>query len=298
VALDDQGHPVPVPPLVVETAEERRRMAEAKLRRAHRQRGDQAMQALRKPPTEPLPPAWRQPGSAFSVIGHRGAAGLAPENTLPSFQLAVALGADAVEMDVRLSRDGVPVVIHDATVDRTTDGHGEVARLSVAEIQALDARGPFRDHASPTRIPTLDEVLAWASGRTRVVVELKSTEQPELVDQTLARLREYRLLDAALVISFDHRALQQVALQEPRVRTGALYVARAADPVGLADACQASVLCPLGALTDADVVAAAHAHRLGVSVWTVNEPAEIARVLRAGVDALTSDYPDRVRASA
>ncbi len=296
VALDEHGRPTLVPPLLPETEEERRRQAEAKLRRSHRQRGEEAVRALRGPGTPGAAlAAWRQPPAALALVGHRGAGGLAPENTLPSFELALALGVDAIELDVHLSQDGIPVVIHDHTLDRTTNGHGPVAVHTVAQLKALDASGPFRATYPDARIPTLEEVLSWARGRTRVVIELKGTENPHLVPRTLDLVREYCLTEDVLLISFDHAALVEARRLVPEIRTGALYVARLADPVGLAAACGAIALCPHWSMVTPDDVRKAHEAGLAVCVWTANDPHEVAAALRSEVDAVTTDFPDRVR---
>src|SRR5262249_55222487 len=147
-------------------------------------------------------------------------------------------------------------------------------------------------------IPTLDEVLRWASGRTRVVLELKGIDHPDLVETTLALVREYRLIDDTMLISFDHRALQRARTVEPSVRIGALYVARPVDQIALARASGADAICPHWSDASADAVAEAQAAGLAVCVWTANEPAAIRAVLAANVDAVTSDYPDRVQAIA
>jgi glycerophosphoryl diester phosphodiesterase/acyl-CoA hydrolase len=303
VALDARGRPRPVPPLLVETAEEKRRQAEAELRRAHRQRGEEAVQAMREGRVADEPysalarlRSWRKPGAPCLVVGHRGAAGLAPENTFPSFELALAQGADAVETDVHLTRDGVPVLLHDETVDRTTNGHGAVADLTLAEIRSLDASGRFHASHAGTRVPTLDDFLAWAQGRTRIVVELKGTGNPDLVPHVVRVVREQRLLGETLLISFDHAALKQARELCPEALTGALYVARPADPIALARACGASSLCPQWPFATPDTVAGAHQAGLAVSVWTCNDRPQIEHALSAGVDAVTSDFPERVRA--
>jgi glycerophosphoryl diester phosphodiesterase len=299
VVLDEDGRPTAAPPLVTETPDERRRQAEAKLRRSHRRRGEEAISAMRASASPRMPLSnWRQPGASFALVGHRGAGGLAPENTMPSFELALALGVDAVECDVHLSHDGVPVVIHDHTVDRTTDGHGPVSSLTVEQLKALDAGGRFRQSQPTARIPTLDEVLLWARGRTRLVVELKGTENPALVGATIDRIRELKMADDVFLISFDHVALRQAREQAPAISAGALYYARPADPVALAASAGVDALCPQWSLAVSDDVAAAHAAGLAVCVWTANEPSEIHASLAAGVDAITSDYPDRVRAIA
>lgn len=301
VALDEHGRPTAVPPLIAETEQEKRRMAEAKLRRAHRQSGEENVRAMRSQGIADSGlsalATWKKPHAAFAVIGHRGAAGLAPENTLPSLELARTLGADAVEIDLHLSRDGVPVVIHDATVDRTTDGRGAVADLSVAELQALDARGPFQSHPR-AQIPTLEEVLTWARGKTRLVIELKGTDNPDLVPKALALIREYRMIDQSFLISFDHLALRAVRATCPEVRTGALYVARAADPVAIAATCGADAICPQWTGVTAKTIAAVRQAGCAVSIWTVNQVEDLHRVRRLGVDAVTTDYPDRACAIA
>ena len=296
VALDDQGKPTPVPPLIAETETERRRMAEAQVRRDHRQRGDQAIRAMRgQRDLRSTLASWRQAGESAVVVGHRGAAGVAPENTMPSFELAWSLGADAIEIDVHLSRDGALVVMHDATVDRTTNGHGKISELSLAELQTLDASGKTNNSNRPARVPTLDEVLAWARGKTHLVIELKGTEHPNLVAQTIQAVREYRMLDQVMLISFDHQALREARLLSSDVWTGCLYVGRVADPVGLARSCDADALCPNFGLVQPDDVAVAHDAGLAVCVWTVNEPTAIQSAHRLGVDSITSDFPDRLR---
>jgi|GEM_PF-156167 len=297
VALDEAGHPRPVPPLIAETDEEKQRMAEAIQRRAHRQRGDEQLRAMRGPlPRQSALAAWRAPGAAFMVIGHRGAAGHAPENTLASLALGHALGADALEIDVHLSADGVPVVIHDATVDRTTNGHGAVADLSLEQLKSLDASAGHAMYAG-IKLPTLEEVLAWARGKTRLVIELKQPAEAELALKTLGLIREYRLLDQVFLISFDHEGLKLVRENAPDAVIGALYD-RADDPVAVAASCGANVVCPRWSGLTREQVSAAYAGGLAVSVWTANQDADIAAMRALGVDAITSDYPDRARAIA
>ena len=297
VALDDEGRPRPVPPLVSETAEDQQRMAEAVQRRAHRQRGDEQLRAMRSPSPRQSPlSAWRAPGAAFVVVGHRGAAGHAPENTLASLALGHALNADALEIDVHLSADGVPVVIHDSTVDRTTNGHGAVADLSLDRLKSLDASAGNPIYTG-IKLPTLDEVLVWARGRARLVIELKKPAEAELVRKTLDLLGQHQLLDRVFLISFDHEGLKLVRESSSEALTGALYDSTE-DPVAVAAACGANAVCPRWSRLTREQVHAAQQAGLAVSVWTANEYADIAAMGALGVDAVTSDYPDRVRAIA
>lgn len=300
VALDDSGKPRDVPPIVAESDDEKRRMAEAKLRRANRQRGEEAVRAMRNlSGSRAAIDRWRVAGSSFVLVGHRGAAGSAPENTMPSFMRAVSLGVDAIELDVHLSRDGVPVVIHDHTVDRTTEGRGAVSDLTVAELKSLNAAARFDGPSGEACIPTLEEVLSWAHGKTRVVIELKGTGIPtDLIPRTIDLVRAFGMLDDVMLIAFDHFALLEARELSPDVCTGALYVGRPADPVSLAIACGADVLCPQWSSITADDVSAAHRAGLAVCVWTANDPLEIATALRLGVDGVTSDVPERIVATA
>lgn len=294
VALDQSGRPRDVPPIVAETDDEKRRMAEAKLRRANRQRGDDAVRAMRaSTDSRAALLSWRRPDAPFVLVGHRGAAGSAPENTLVSFQRAVDDDVDAVELDVHLTRDGVPVVIHDHTVDRTTNGHGAVSALTLAELKRLDAAGGWKSHGEQ-RIPTLDEALEWAHGKSRLVIELKGTERPGLVEKTLDAIGLHSMLDDVMLISFDHFALLEAREINKDVCTGALYVGRPADPIALATACGADALCPHWSSVTPEDVVAIHRAGLAVCVWTVNEQAEIDAAMALGVDGVTTDVPERV----
>ena len=237
--------------------------------------------------------AWPQPGRTL-VIGHRGAMGYAPENTLASFELALQQGADFVELDVHLSRDGQVVVMHDERLERTTDGRGLVRDWSVSELRRLDAGAWFDPRFAGERVPTLQEVLEWAAGRTRLAIEIKNG--PLYYDGIEARvvelLRRHDLRQQAIVISFDHQALRRLRALDEGLLTGALYSCRPADPVGLAAAAGAQVLEPHWShVTPADV-AAAHAAGLLVSTWTTSDPDTMRGLIEAGVDGIATNHPD------
>src|SRR5581483_5764644 len=167
------------------------------------------------------------------VIAHRGASASEPENTLAAFEAALAAGAPLVELDVRLSADGVPVVIHDADVARTTDGFGWVHELTLAELRALNAGTAAR----PERIPTLDEVLRVVSGRGGVALEIKNVpgepayehDRERIVEATLALLETADFDGPGLVLSFNPRSIAAVRRLAPAVPTGFLTT-RALDP--------------------------------------------------------------------
>ena len=297
VALDEKGHPRPVPPLLPENSVQERRMREARVRNEYRRRQKEAIHAGRKAWQTPEPELAHGDG-VVEVVGHRGAMGHAPENTMASFADGLALGADWIELDVQLSRDGELVVIHDPTVDRTTNGSGFVKDLSLEELRQLDAGSWFGPRFAGAHIPTLAEVLDWARGRTRLIVEIKNGPifYPGIAERVVACLREHNVVRETMVISFDHCVVRQVKSLEPAQRTGILYVARAVDPVLLASQSGAEVLMPLSSYVTEELIALAHAAGLSVSTWTVNEPEEMRRLISLGVDGIGTNYPDRLRA--
>lgn len=230
------------------------------------------------------------------AIGHRGAAGHMPENTMPSFERALALGADALEFDVALSRDGVPVVIHDDTLDRTTNGSGPVEHMLFEDLRRLDA-GSW--HGDPTHLPTLAEVLEAFAPRTLLNLEIKHSERrAPLVDACVEAVVKHKAERAVVFSSFDHDALRLVRHLLPKARIGVL-----SDMTGIekAFACAAEIgaenLHPPIFLVNRELVARAHAAGLKVWTWTANPPEAIAHAIESGADGIFSDFPERVAAA-
>jgi glycerophosphoryl diester phosphodiesterase len=219
------------------------------------------------------------------VIGHRGAMGSSPENTLLSFERAADLGADWIELDVHLSRDGRLVVIHDQSLERTTSGTGRVADHTLKEVQRLDA-----GQGQP--IPSLDEVLDWARERgVGVDIEVKQAPARGVVEAIQRR----GLTDHVLVSSFDHPLVREIKALDPRLSVGLLYAHRAINPVRLAREANANVLLPEWPYVVGEDVAAIHAAGLGVWTWATSDPAVLTALIDVGVDAIASDHPDVVR---
>lgn len=238
------------------------------------------------------------------VIGHRGAGGHAPENTLAAFRLGLALGADGVECDVHMSRDGELMVIHDGTVDRTTDGKGRVGDLSLSELKALDAGSWYGEAFRGERLPTLDEVFALVKGMEAtgrqpwLFIELKhgSDLYPGIEEKLGQAIAASGLFERVGVISFDHRAIATLSALAPTLRTGVLYDARPVDAAALALAAGAEWIGPAVKWVDAAEVAQAREAGLEIFVWTANQEEAMRRVLELGVTAVGSDYPDRLLA--
>jgi len=218
-------------------------------------------------------------------IGHRGAKFYEPENTLRSFRKALELGANAVELDVRRTRDGELVVIHDAEVDRTTNGKGLVSGLTLEEIRSLDA-------GKGEKIPTLEEVLDFLDNRVKILIELKEAGVEEKV---LKLVHEKGLEKNVIIISFLEDALRRVRELDKDVETGFIFV-KHNDPVKTAVELKANYLLPLYRFTHSDLIRKSHENGLKVIVWTVNDEKEASEYAGKRVDGITSDKPDILKA--
>ncbi len=227
----------------------------------------------------------------FFIWAHRGASARAPENTLAAFREAAAAGVDGLELDVHLSRDGVPVVIHDDTVDRTTDGCGEVGALTFREIRALDAGSWFGRQFAGESLPTLEEVFRLAGDRLRLNVEIKNAAAGIAV---LALMKRYPRTPV-LVSSFDHDLLAALRRQEPELSLG--FLTEASDWQGTLERAAehaAESFHPREDLVDAELILACRSRRLAVYPWTVDEPQRLAALYRLGVDGVFCNDPERV----
>lgn len=221
------------------------------------------------------------------VCGHRGYSLHYPENTLPAFEAAKAAGATTVEIDVVLTAEGEPIVLHDLTVDRTTNGHGFAADLSLEQIRRLDAAVRFYPAFAGTKIPTVAEALDWAKADNMgVVLEIKEVERPDIaVDRVAALLRTTGTVDRVIVISFDHVMLKRAVEWHPGLRTEAITHARHADLLGVLRACNAnSVSIELDMFRPDDAKAL---HEAGFSNRVhVPRPDALAQYWRGGRDPL------------
>ncbi len=235
-------------------------------------------------------------------IAHRGASAVAPPNTLAAFRRAAELGADGVELDVHLSADGVPVVIHDFTVDATTDGTGRVGDMPLAALKELDAGFRFDPAFAGERIPTLEEVFAEVGGRLLINVELKSmpgNDYPGLEAAVAALIRRHGLTDRVLVSSFNPFALRRFRREMPEVPVGFLYetapLSRVARLAAALIRLRPHALHPWWGLITPDTVRRARARGQRVVAWTVDEPEAMARLVEWGVDAIITNHPERMR---
>jgi glycerophosphoryl diester phosphodiesterase len=240
-----------------------------------------------------MPPADARP----LVIGHRGASADAPENTIASFELALEQGADGIELDVHLSADEQPVVIHDFTLERTTDGAGPVGAHRVRELKRLDAGG-WRDRRfRGQRVQTLQEVLERFRDRARFWIELKggAAVYPGIEERVVSMVEIYDVVDQALVQSFDHAAIARVRTLNREIRVGALVAQAPLDP-GLLRPEAVSAICPGAPVLTEELLAVIRRAGLECYVWTVNEPALMDRLVDWGVSGIITDRPGLLRA--
>jgi len=238
------------------------------------------------------------------VFAHRGASARAPENTIAAFELALTHQADAIELDVKLSADGYVVVMHDATVDRTTDGKGRVRDLPLAELKALDAGSRFSDQFKGEKVPTLEEVFEALGRRTFINVELTNynSSRDSLVETVCMLVKKHKMQKRVLFSSFLASNLSKARNFLPGVPRGLLALngllgvwARSFGfAFGKYDALHPN-------LKDMTQQEAMRVHRLKrrVHVWTVNDPQDMRRLFHWGVDGIFTDDPElavRVRA--
>jgi len=216
------------------------------------------------------------------VTSHRGAGSLEPENTLRAMRRAMSLGVDQIETDVQLTRDGHLVLMHDPTVDRTTNGTGKVAELTFAEIRQLDA-----GHGE--RIPTLEEALALTREKVVLQIELKG---PATALPVVRAVEAADAVDQVILTSFKHRWLVEVRTQNPRLRTGALWGRLPVDVVQQTQRLGLHALHIWHEFIDQQLVNDAHRHGLFVRAWNTDKEDDMRRLINLGVDAIGSDRPD------
>lgn len=229
------------------------------------------------------------------ILAHRGASGYAPENTFAAFDRALHMQADGIETDVRVTADRALVLVHDERVDRTTNGHGRVADLSLAQIKALDAGSWFGPEFVGQQVPTLAEFLDAYGSRTLLCLEIKA---PEAADATLAQVRERGLLTSVQFTSFHFEVTVAIRAQSPEAIVG--FLTRRFDPAEIARVVDAGLnqICPHASTTTPELVQEAHRQGLVVRAWGVGDRAAMRQAIGAGVDGMTINWPDWPRQEA
>ncbi|HUP88596.1 MAG TPA: glycerophosphodiester phosphodiesterase [Longimicrobiales bacterium] len=239
------------------------------------------------------------------VIGHRGAAGHAPEHTFASYDLAATIGVDYLEQDLQMTSDGVLVCMHDPTLDRTTNGHGDVIAHTIDDVQKLDAGTWFNKSFEGEHVPTLRQVFQRYGSKHNYYIETKNPEEaPGMEQAVLDLINEFKLRDGAvqrwqvLIQSFSRASLLKIKSLDPELPLIQLIGKEHDSPAIQAELdiikTYAVGIGPSRLSVDAPLVDAVHAHNLHIHPYTVNEVSEMQRMMELGVDGMFSDFPDRL----
>jgi len=236
---------------------------------------------------------------AIWTIAHRGASGHAPENTMAAFRRAVELGATFIETDLQITRDARVVAIHDFTLDRTTNGKGQVHLLTLKQIRALDAGSWFGNRGAESfsgeRVPTLKEILDFAKEHDVIFyLEIKSGPAWGIEHAVVAALRDHNASARVVILSFDPATIDSVHRLDSTMMTGFLCEHPSNDLVERTVRVGARQLVARGDLVTSAVVEKAHHAGLQVVAWTINEADQMRRLIATGVDGIITDYPDQL----
>ena len=243
-------------------------------------------------------------GDNFVIIGHRGASAYHPENTMKAFVAAYEMGAEMIELDLTLSKDGVPVVIHDETLDRTTDGKGKVSDLTLQELKQLDAGSWFSSKHSGERIPTLKEVLEFAKGKISVNIEIKPeavTENWEngIEEKALKLVQELEMEEFVLFSSFSYQAIDNLRKLDVDIPAALLYEKEQSKGRGITQLVEDHTVNAFNCSRrqfSKKWAAEASEQEIPVFVYTVNVPRQMTKLIKRGAKGLFSDRPDVLKA--
>ncbi len=250
-----------------------------------------------------LPSLYKNKNTDFIIIAHRGASAYGPENTMAAFEGAVELKADMIELDVSLSKDGVPVVIHDAELKRTTDGEGLASDYTLKELKKLDAGAWFGSSFGGQRIPALEQVLEFSAGKIALNIEIKTEAVSDkmeggMEEKCLRLVRNYGMLEHVLFSSFNYRAVSRIKEMDPAVPAALVYERWQSGlklPSRLIAEYHADAFnCSYRQLTDKRLFDLT-SNDIPVFVYTVDQPARMEELIKKGVNGIFTNKPDVLR---
>lgn len=224
------------------------------------------------------------------IIGHRGGVKGYPENTLSAFKKAVEVGADGVEFDVQLTKDGEVVVIHDELINRTMNQTGFVKDYTLSELKEMEIRDPKSNNLVNQKIPTLQEVLEVVQDLEIINIELKNfLEYPDLETKILKIIKEFQIKDKVIISSYNHMSLQKFKKIAPEIKTGALFLAKTIAPVDYAFKRGFDALHMYYLNIDQEMIDKAHFMGININLYTVNDSTAIKELISKNVDIIMTD---------
>jgi glycerophosphoryl diester phosphodiesterase len=232
------------------------------------------------------------------IFAHRGFSAVAPENTIAAFELAICAGADGVELDVHMTKDKELVVIHDETVNRTTNGLGWVKEWSLAEIKKLDNGTWFSDEYKNQTIPTLSQVLEVVKDTEHWInIELKNNMvvYSKIEELVVREIERFGMEDRVILSSFNHCSLHQLHLYRPKLNLGVLFECGLFQPWIYAKHLGVSSIHPFHLLVTDEMIQRCRIHGIHVCPFTVDDEQGMKRLIASGVDAIITNFPDRLR---
>ncbi|QNO15595.1 glycerophosphodiester phosphodiesterase [Alkalicella caledoniensis] len=229
------------------------------------------------------------------IIAHRGASGGAPENTMSAFKKALDMGSHGIETDVQMTKDGVLILCHDETVERTTNGKGFIKDFTYSELRKLDAGIKFSEEFKGEKIPTLEELLQLLSGKEIILnLELKSGPifYPDIEAKVLELLYKYNYTDNSVISSFNHYSLVELRKLDEDIRLGVLYMSGLYQPWKYAKDLGANAIHPYLYSLAPEIIKGAKLNNMPITVFTVDDPKMIRNFIKAGVEQIITNYPD------
>ena len=230
------------------------------------------------------------------IFAHRGSAGTHPENTMAAYIEAEKVGAEGLEIDVHLTKDNQLAVIHDNTVNRTTNGSGMVRDYTLAELKKLDAGSWFSPSFQQERIPTLEEVLKFIQNNNMILnIELKYAvlDDVDFEKKVIQAVEAHDLVDRVIISSFNHEGLKKVNQLQPKIECAALYMERLFEPWNYVKTFGAKAIHSYAKKTDANMIHKATENNVAVRVFTVNKTAQLHYFIQANSPAIITDYPKK-----
>lgn len=230
------------------------------------------------------------------IYAHRGAKGYRPENTMAAFKLAMEMGADGIETDIHLSKDGYLVLIHDEKVDRTTTKKGYIKDMTLDQIKLLDAGSKFSEEFAGEEIPTLEELIILTKDTDIILnIEIKNNKMnyPKIEEKLVELIKKYKIEERVIISSFNHNTIYKIKELDENLKTGILYSRNIKRPIRFAKNIKADALHPKHKRVDFKLMIKAKLTGLEINTFTINNTKQMNKMFKYRVDGIITDYPDK-----